>query len=112
MCRDSEFSCFPQVFNGIAGSPRYYGYCIELLDALADQMGFDYDIYDSPDGQFGSLADDGSWSGVIKELIEKVCLIFKGRNKYYFYIREEKRGWTKEFGITYQKGAESKEKNG
>ncbi|KAK7109957.1 ionotropic receptor 25a-like [Littorina saxatilis] len=56
--------------NG-TGGPTYYGYCIELLDALADLMDFEYVIYDSPDGLFGAMADDGSWSGVINELIEK-----------------------------------------
>ena len=35
-------------------------------------MDFDYDIYDSPDGQFGSMADDGSWGGVMNELMLKV----------------------------------------
>ena len=57
--------------NGTNG-PKYYGYCIQLLDDLAHEMDFDYDIYDSPDGLFGSMAEDGSWSGLINELIHKV----------------------------------------
>ncbi|KAK7489559.1 hypothetical protein BaRGS_00019193 [Batillaria attramentaria] len=57
---------------------QYYGYCIELLDALARDMDFDYTIYDSPDGQFGSMADDGSWTGVINELMMKKADIAVG----------------------------------
>ena len=60
--------------NGTDG-PHYYGYCIELLDALAQEMDFDYDIYDSPDGLFGAMADDGSWNGVMNELINKVLVL-------------------------------------
>ena len=53
----------------------YYGYCIELLNILAEKMDFEYEIYDSPDGAFGNIAEDGSWNGVINELIQKVKLI-------------------------------------
>ena len=38
-------------------------------------MDFDYDIYDSPDGLFGAMADDGSWNGVMNELINKVLVL-------------------------------------
>ncbi|XP_046565888.1 ionotropic receptor 25a-like [Haliotis rubra] len=58
--------------------PKYSGYCIELLDKIADRMSFTYEIYDSPDGLVGSMASDGSWSGLINELIQKRAEIAVG----------------------------------
>ncbi|PVD29826.1 hypothetical protein C0Q70_09083 [Pomacea canaliculata] len=51
--------------------PSYYGYCIELLQLIAKQLQFNYTIYESPDGKFGTMDDNGKWSGMIGELIEK-----------------------------------------
>ncbi|KAK3096044.1 hypothetical protein FSP39_022435 [Pinctada imbricata] len=52
------------------GNGSYKGYCIDLLDKIRDIMGFDYTLYESPDGLVGSLGENGTWNGVIKELIE------------------------------------------
>lgn len=39
-----------------SASPRgYKGYCIDLIDDIANKVGFDYDIKEVEDGKFGSL---------------------------------------------------------
>ncbi|KAL5016225.1 hypothetical protein ScPMuIL_005814 [Solemya velum] len=47
------------------------GYCKDLLDLIANMLDFNYVLHLSPDNQVGSMYDDGSWNGVIKELIDK-----------------------------------------
>jgi hypothetical protein len=35
-------------------------------------MRFDYELYEPPDGEYGSLNDKLEWTGVMKELVERV----------------------------------------
>ncbi|GFO24576.1 glutamate receptor, ionotropic kainate 2 [Plakobranchus ocellatus] len=53
--------------NG-TGQPMYDGYCIQMLQSLAEEMDFDYTIYDVE--TVGSMDEDGNWDGAIKELLE------------------------------------------
>ena len=55
------------------GNDRYEGFLIDLLDHIAMKLEFQYELYESPDGNYGSRYDNGSWNGMIKELIEGVC---------------------------------------
>lgn len=62
--RDSE---------NLTGNARFEGFCIDLLQAIADELGFNYELYLVPDNRFG--AEDvttGEWSGLVRELIDKV----------------------------------------
>ena len=45
---------------------------MDLFKEIAERLDFDYDFYETKDGYFGSLNDDGTWNGAIHELIEKV----------------------------------------
>ena len=54
------------------GSFRYEGFCIDLIDELARILKFKYEIYPSPDGLYGSETENGTWNGVIGEIISKV----------------------------------------
>lgn len=61
------------VAENILGQPkRYKGFSIDVLDALAKILGFKYDIYQVGDGKYGSPLPNGSWNGMIGELIGKV----------------------------------------
>lgn len=67
------------VAENILGQPkRYKGFSIDVLDALAKILGFKYDIYQVGDGKYGSALPNGSWNGMIGELIGKVCLAILG----------------------------------
>lgn len=48
------------------------GLCIDLFDEIAKKLEFEYELYESSDGYFGALKDDGTWNGAIHELIAKV----------------------------------------
>ena len=55
------------------GTISYDGYCIDLLKELAEKLRFTYEIYPSPDGMFGAETKNGTWNGMIGELVHKVC---------------------------------------
>ncbi|XP_050348568.1 ionotropic receptor 25a isoform X2 [Nymphalis io] len=53
-------------------SPKgFKGYCIDLIEEIRQIVKFDYEISLSPDGNFGTMDENGNWNGIIKELIEK-----------------------------------------
>lgn len=58
--------------NILGQAKRYKGFSIDVLDALAKILGFKYDIYQVGDGKYGSALPNGSWNGMIGELIGKV----------------------------------------
>ena len=51
---------------------QYSGYIKDLLDALVARMGADYELYQVPDNNFGSLRSDRTWDGMINELLQGV----------------------------------------
>ena len=54
------------------GKVHWKGYCIDLVNALSDLMGFDFELYQAPDGQYGHMNEQMEWDGAIKELIDQV----------------------------------------
>ncbi|KAG5280252.1 hypothetical protein AALO_G00086850 [Alosa alosa] len=63
---------FVMVAENILGQPkRYKGFSIDVLDALAKILGFKYEIYQVSDGKYGSQMPNGTWNGMIGELINK-----------------------------------------
>lgn len=48
------------------------GFCIDLLEELSNMMGFTYDIYIVEDGLFGSQSNNGTWNGIIDDIIQEV----------------------------------------
>ena len=57
------------------GSSSYEGYCIDLLNELARNLKFTYEIYVSPDGMYGAQTDNGTWNGMIGEIVNEVGFI-------------------------------------
>ena len=57
------------------GSSSYEGYCIDLLNELARNLKFTYEIYVSPDGMYGAQRDNGTWNGMIGEIVNEVGFI-------------------------------------
>ncbi|CAH1277310.1 GRIK3 [Branchiostoma lanceolatum] len=37
-----------------SGGYRYVGFCIDLINALAEQLDFTYELYEPEDGQYGA----------------------------------------------------------
>uniref|UniRef100_T1H2M0 Ionotropic glutamate receptor L-glutamate and glycine-binding domain-containing protein n=1 Tax=Megaselia scalaris TaxID=36166 RepID=T1H2M0_MEGSC len=53
------------------GNERYEGYSMDLIDAIAKQLGFKYVFKMARDGKYGGWdAEKKSWNGLIKELLD------------------------------------------
>ena len=53
----------------------YYGYCIDLIWEISQTMNFNFVVFEPPDGMYGTMQVDGSWNGMVKELIEDVSIL-------------------------------------
>ena len=51
---------------------QYEGYCADLTKEIAGHVGFSYLIKPVADGQYGSETENGSWNGMVGELIRHV----------------------------------------
>ena len=67
------------------GNERYEGYCMELAEMLAKDLGFTYEIKLVEDSQYGSLVagTNGTWSGMIGEVMTGVSYMSIYTTKIY-----------------------------
>ena len=63
-----------QYVKGPDGNFVWEGYCIELIQKLADMMDFDYDLVIPEDGEFGQKVN-GVWNGLVGDLAKGVIII-------------------------------------
>lgn len=63
------------VSENVLGKPKkYQGFSIDVLESLSTYLGFTYEIYVAPDHKYGRPQENGSWNGLIGELVFKVRL--------------------------------------
>ncbi|XP_030379355.1 glutamate receptor ionotropic, kainate 2 isoform X1 [Scaptodrosophila lebanonensis] len=56
----------------LTGNARFEGFCIDLLKAIAVQVGFQYKIELVPDNMYGVyIPETNSWNGIVQELMER-----------------------------------------
>ena len=67
-------------FGGLLITPHRCsvpGFCIDILEKLAQTIGFTYTLYLVPDGNFGTKDPvTYQWNGMVKELVYRVGLYF------------------------------------
>ena len=56
------------------GNDRYEGYCIDLLEKIAEYRQFKYTIHEVSDRTYGGKTGSGQWNGLVGELIRGVRL--------------------------------------
>jgi len=56
-----------------SGNDRYEGFLIDLIEMIAKEIKFEYELYEPPDKSYGSVNEHGVWNGMIQELIVGVC---------------------------------------
>ena len=54
------------------GTVVYSGYCFDMITDMAGLLSFDFELYEPPDGQYGTLNERHEWTGIMKELVEGV----------------------------------------
>ncbi|XP_062968505.1 glutamate receptor ionotropic, NMDA 3B [Cynocephalus volans] len=65
---DSLFAALANVSVPRALRKCCYGYCIDLLEQLAEDVPFDFELYIVGDGKYGALRD-GRWTGLVGDLL-------------------------------------------
>jgi ionotropic glutamate receptor len=73
----SRFQEMPYVMRkrdaNLTGNDRFEGFCIDLLKTIAENLGFQYQLYLVPDGKFGAEdVQSKQWNGLVRELMDKV----------------------------------------
>lgn len=71
------------------GNARFYGFCVDLLEMIAKQVGFDYILDLVPDNKYG--AQDPvtlEWNGIVEQLIKHVSLVFIALYLEVFYTKK------------------------
>lgn len=58
----------------LEGNERYEGFCVDMLRELADVLKFKYRIRLVGDGHYGVPGNNGTWTGMVGELISRVRL--------------------------------------
>jgi len=55
------------------GNSRFYGFCVDLLAAVARQVGFSYRLELVADKKYGARnPETGEWNGIVRELMRHV----------------------------------------
>ncbi|CAH1777849.1 unnamed protein product [Owenia fusiformis] len=70
---ESPFVMLKKEHATLIGNDRYEGFLVDLLAEVAKKLGFTdyYEIYEVPDGKYGSKGKDGKWNGIIHQL--EIC---------------------------------------
>jgi len=56
----------------LEGNDQYEGYVADLAAEVSKRVGIDYTIRPVKDGKYGAVLDNGTWNGMIGELIKGV----------------------------------------
>jgi len=79
------------------GNNRFEGFCVDLLEQIANQVGFNYQIELVEDNNYGAVNfTTGEWNGLVRELIERNADIAIGALTINF-ARESVIDFTKPF---------------
>nr|XP_028598121.1 glutamate receptor ionotropic, kainate 5 isoform X2 [Podarcis muralis] len=58
-------------FQELSGTEQYEGFCVDMLHELADILKFRFQIKLVDDGLYGAPEPNGSWTGMVGELINR-----------------------------------------
>ncbi|XP_076823966.1 glutamate receptor ionotropic, delta-1-like [Clavelina lepadiformis] len=53
------------------GNARYTGFAVELLKKISQNLGFKFELYEVGDGKYGARLPNGSWNGLIGDLVKR-----------------------------------------
>ncbi|XP_011878969.1 PREDICTED: glutamate receptor ionotropic, kainate 2-like isoform X5 [Vollenhovia emeryi] len=79
------------------GNSRFYGFCVDLLAAVAREVGFSYRLELVPDRKYGAPdPETGEWNGIVRELMRHKADLAVG-SMTINYARESVIDFTKPF---------------
>lgn len=86
----------PRSEKNLTGNSRFQGFCIDLLQAVSNLVGFQYAIEVVPDVYGVYDPDTGEWNGLVRQLIDKKADLAVG-SMTINYARESVIDFTKPF---------------
>ncbi|XP_046667625.1 glutamate receptor ionotropic, kainate 2-like isoform X4 [Homalodisca vitripennis] len=79
------------------GNARFYGFCVDLLERVSKEVGFDYILDLVPDRKYGAQdAETGEWNGMVLQLMKHKADLAVG-SMTINYARESVIDFTKPF---------------
>ena len=73
--RYSQEIPYVMMHNGknFTGNDRFYGFCVDMLDRVANEVGFDYILDLVPDKKYGAKDPvTQEWNGMVWQLMKHV----------------------------------------
>lgn len=65
------------------GNERFYGFCVDILETISHEVGFDYILDLVPDRKYGAKdPETGQWNGMVAQLMKYVSRYAVGFEKY------------------------------
>lgn len=62
-------------WKNTTGNGRFYGFCIDTLERISKEVGFDYLLDLVPDRKYGAQdPESGEWNGMVYQLMSHVCM--------------------------------------
>lgn len=59
--------------KNLTGNDRFYGFCVDILDRISREVGFEYILDLVPDGRYGAKDPiTGEWNGMVSQLMKHV----------------------------------------
>lgn len=59
--------------KNITGNDRFYGFCVDILDRISQEVGFEYILDLVPDRKYGAKdPNTGEWNGMVAQLMKHV----------------------------------------
>ena len=55
---------------------RYEGFLVDMLKELSTMLGFTFTIHENPTGAYGSIDDEGNWTGMVAEVTSQLFKFF------------------------------------
>ena len=59
----------------LVGNDRFEGFCVDMIKILAERCNFTYLLRQQAHKQYGAKRDNGSWDGMIGELIRGASIL-------------------------------------
>ena len=65
----------------VSGDDMYVGFCVDLTKKISSIVGIKYKIVPVKDGRYGSVDENGTWDGMVGELVRNVSISCRHGNR-------------------------------
>ena len=70
--QESPWTMLKKDHHLYTGNERYEGFVLDMMDEISAMLKFTYELYEVPDGNFGSELPNGEWNGMMGQVMSGV----------------------------------------